>query len=158
MRTPAILTLIGVVCQAIMVLVETAWSGGILGFMASLPPPPNGGQGTVLAIFGAMTLVNLLSLIPLGFVLYGALRMLRAQGMGWATGGAILQIVWAAVHSSMILCTAYMLGCLLAPIELSIGLACGTMCLAVLSDHQARAAFFALERYPELLETSAARE
>jgi hypothetical protein len=153
-RVPAMGLLIGAAAQAILYVTTIVWPAA--GLALVLQSPTGNDVVPALIFMGSALAFNTASLLALVVVAYGGLRMLRVDGQGWAMGGAITQIVWVVLHSMMILYTAFGLGCLIAPIELLIGLTTGTMALVALAHSDVQRAFVALKHHPDLIETSAA--
>lgn len=156
LRMPAAALLVGVLAQVVIYLVAAGWMVALMVMIASSSsgsPGSNPVPGLVLLGVGAA--FNIVSLAALGFVALGAVRMVRAHGYGWALGGAITQVAWGIIHGMLQLYAALGLGCVLAPIEVTIALVTGSIALITLADPRVHLTFQAVERYPELLSESA---
>jgi len=155
MRTPAILLLIGVAVQVILYLSTIVWTASLLALIASQASSTADAVPGIV-IMGVCTAFNAISLIPIGAVGYGGLRMLRADGYDWALGGAVTQLVWGFLHAGIVLYTGMGLGCLVAPIAFTVAMVTGTFAVVVLANPRVHLAFQAVRAHPDLLETSAA--
>jgi len=155
LRIPGLIVLLAVAAQLIVYLVAAAYGIGITVLMAA-NPPPSGDQIPMMVWFGGGAAFNLISIIALGVIAYGGVRMMRAHGYNWAVSGAIVQVVWGIVHGMLQFYAAPGIGCVLAPIEVAIAITAGSIALVVLSDGRVHTTFGAVERHPELLSESAA--
>lgn len=157
LRVPALALIIGSLGVAVTFLVAAVWNGVLMGLVIA---NPGGGSSNdaipAVIMLGIGLIFNLGSIaVPIAAA-YGAVRMLRGQGLGWAMGGPIALIVWATIHSFLLMYSAPGLGCLLMPVEFTVSVIAGTWALVALGQEKNRRVFKDLEDFPELLQASSA--
>lgn len=153
---PAALGLMGsaAVSGVLMLLVAVASLVGAVALIATAggSPGPDARVGAVVlgiiaALHGGIAVGQLI-------VGYGALRMLRTHGFGWAVAAPIVHMVIAFVHAATLFLMASILSCLVIIPEVGIALPAGIFALTRLFDPAVREAFAAVERDPDLMEVT----
>ena len=153
---PAALGLMGsaAVSGVLMLLVAVASLVGAVALVASAggSPGPDATVGAVLlsinaAIHGGIAVGQL-------FVGYGALRMLRTHGFGWAVAAPIVHMAIALIHGGILFMMANVFACLVVIPEVGLALPAGVFAMTRVFDPSVRRAFAAVERNPDLMEVT----